>query len=51
MTQTALAAPVPRLIRLDAAVYLLIVAAGALLWWLSRTHVAELPVWAPWDFS
>jgi len=51
MNQTALAAPAPRLIRLDAAVYLLIAAAGALLWWLSRTHVAELPVWAPWDFS
>lgn len=21
------------------------------LWWLSRFHVALLPVWAPWDFS
>jgi putative membrane protein len=26
-------------------------AAGALLWWLCRFHVASLPIWAPWDFS
>jgi putative membrane protein len=30
---------------------LLLLAAGLLLWWLCRYHVAALPVWAPWDFS
>lgn len=49
--QSAAVLPAPRLFRLDAAVYALIAAAGAVLWWLSRTHVAQLPVWAPWDFS
>lgn len=48
---TAAALPAPHRIRPAAAVYTLIAAAGALLWWLSRTHVARLPVWAPWDFS
>jgi len=49
--QSAAVLPAPRLFRPDAAVYALIAAAGAVLWWLSRTHVARLPVWAPWDFS
>ncbi|MEO7679323.1 MAG: cytochrome c oxidase assembly protein [Sphingomonas sp.] len=28
-----------------------IVAASAILWWLSRYHAAAMPAWAPWDFS
>ncbi|MBS0247608.1 MAG: cytochrome c oxidase assembly protein [Proteobacteria bacterium] len=36
---------------IDAAIYALIGAAATLAWWLARTHVARLPVWAPWDFS
>ena len=24
---------------------------GAAFWWLSRTHVTNLPMWAPWDYS
>jgi putative membrane protein len=30
---------------------LILLAAGILLWWLCRYHVAAMPVWAPWDFS
>jgi putative membrane protein len=32
-------------------VYGAILALGALLFWLSRDHPSQLPVWAPWDFS
>jgi putative membrane protein len=35
----------------DQAVYALIFALGALLWWLSASHPGLLPLWAPWDFS
>jgi putative membrane protein len=35
----------------QAAVAAIIVAAAVALWWLTRTHAASLPVWAPWDFS
>lgn len=31
--------------------YALIIALGVVLWWLSRSHAALLPVWMPWDFS
>ena len=30
---------------------LVIVAASAILWWLSTYHAAAMPAWAPWDFS
>jgi|GEM_PF-322080 putative membrane protein len=33
------------------AAYSLILALGAVLWWLSQTHPALMPFWAPWDFS
>lgn len=29
----------------------MIVAASAILWWLSTFHAAAMPAWAPWDFS
>jgi len=29
----------------------MVLGAGLLLSWLSRTHPSTLPVWAPWDFS
>jgi putative membrane protein len=35
----------------ERAVYAAILAIGALLWWLSQSHPARLPFWAPWDFS
>jgi putative membrane protein len=35
----------------DAVIYALLVAAGLALWWLSRSHAAILPFWAPWEFS
>jgi putative membrane protein len=35
----------------DCAVYAALFALGALLWWLSASHPALLPFWAPWDFS
>lgn len=35
----------------DAAVPLLLIAFGGLLWWAAAFHVSVLPVWAPWDFS
>lgn len=28
-----------------------IIAASAVLWWLSTYHAASMPPWAPWDFS
>jgi putative membrane protein len=31
--------------------YALIVAFGAVLWWLSAAHPAVMPFWAPWEFS
>ena len=37
--------------RLDRLVSLALVALGALLWWVSRYHAAQMPVWGPWDFS
>lgn len=30
---------------------IVIVAASAVLWWLSRFHAAAMPPWGPWDFS
>ncbi len=30
---------------------LIIVAASAIMWWLSTFHAAAMPAWAPWDFS
>lgn len=35
----------------DKLVYSVIALAAVALWWLSRAHVAWLPVWAPWEFS
>ncbi len=35
----------------DRAVYGVIFALGALLFWLSNRHPSLMPVWAPWDFS
>jgi len=35
----------------DRAIYCAIIAFGAMLWWVSQTHPALLPFWAPWDFS
>jgi putative membrane protein len=35
----------------ERAIYSAIVVIGAVLWWLSTTHPALLPFWAPWDFS
>jgi putative membrane protein len=31
--------------------YAAILTAGAVLWWLSRSHPALMPFWMPWDFS
>jgi putative membrane protein len=31
--------------------YAAILTLGALLWWLSQSHPALMPFWAPWDFS
>ena len=36
---------------LDRLVSLALVALGALLWWVSRYHAAQMPAWGPWDFS
>jgi putative membrane protein len=33
------------------ALYIGLLAAAILLWWLCKTHPAVLPFWAPWDFS
>jgi len=44
-------APASRFVRIDASVYVAIATAAALLWWLTRAHVAALPVFAPWEFS
>ncbi len=35
----------------DAAVYGAAAALGVLLFWLSDTYPAQMPVWAPWDFA
>ena len=35
----------------DAAAYAAIFLLGAALFWLSASHPALLPIWAPWDFS
>jgi putative membrane protein len=35
----------------DAPIHAVILALGALLWWLSANHPALMPVWAPWEFS
>jgi putative membrane protein len=32
-------------------IYSAIVVIGAVLWWLSKSHPALVPFWAPWDFS
>lgn len=32
-------------------IYSVIVVIGAVLWWLSKSHPALVPFWAPWDFS
>jgi putative membrane protein len=37
--------------RADLGPYVAILALGALLFWLSGSHPALMPVWAPWDFS
>jgi putative membrane protein len=34
-----------------AAVYAAILALGGLVWWLSHSHPALMPAWAPWEFS
>src|SRR5690349_16262915 len=44
-------ASVSRFSRIDATVYVTIAIAAVLLWWLTRAHVAVLPVFAPWEFS
>lgn len=36
---------------LNGLIYAAIAALGAGLFWLSEFHLAELPVWLPWDFS
>lgn len=41
----------PRPVRADAVVYIVIAVAAVVLWWLCQSHVAALPVVAPWDFS
>lgn len=41
----------PLLMRPTTLVPLAIVATGALLWWLCRTHDSILPFFAPWEFS
>jgi len=38
-------------IKVDVAVYAAIGASASAFWWLTHTHVASLPVWAPWEFS
>jgi hypothetical protein len=30
-------------------IYSVIVVIGAVLWWLSKSHPALVPFWAPWD--
>lgn len=53
MVTTALQKALPRRASLpfmDGAVYLLLAAASAALWWLCRNVPTLLPVWAPWDF-
>lgn len=47
--QPALTARWP--IEVDVAVYAAIGASAITFWWLTHTHVASLPVWAPWEFS
>jgi putative membrane protein len=44
-------AAAPSLLKADAAVYAAIAVSAVLLWWLTRAHVAALPVFAPWEFS
>ncbi len=40
-----------RPVRSDLVVYAAIGASAITFWWLTRAHVAWLPVWAPWEFS
>jgi putative membrane protein len=35
----------------ECVIYSVIVVIGAVLWWLSKSHPALVPFWAPWDFS
>jgi putative membrane protein len=35
----------------ERAIYVVMLAGGALLWWLSKRHPALMPFWLPWDFS
>src|SRR6185312_10375641 len=44
-------ASTPRLVRIDAAIYAAVAVSAIALWWLTRTHVGALPVFAPWEFS
>ncbi len=37
--------------RIDGPVSAALVALGAVLWWASRYHAAQMPIWGPWDFS
>jgi putative membrane protein len=35
----------------ERAIYTAILMFGAVLWWMSQSHPALMPFWAPWDFS